>query len=163
MEYTITPMTVEDREPVMDIFNYYIEHSFAAYRESRLPIEAFDMFLEASRGYPTGIIRDDASRVLGFGLLRAHKAIPEFSHTAEVAYFLHPDYRGVGLGRALLMQLEREGREQGITIFLASISSRNPQSLEFHKRNGFRQCGCFRDVGRKNDQTVDIIWMQKML
>lgn len=34
MEYSIRPMAKEDREPLIDIFNYYVENSFAAYLTS---------------------------------------------------------------------------------------------------------------------------------
>lgn len=161
--HRITPMTAADREPVMDVFNYYIEHTFAAFREDRLPPEAFDVLLAAAGGYPSGIIRDDDDRMLGFGALRGHKPIPEFAHTAEVLYFLHPDWLGVGLGKTLLNHLETEARRQGITTILAQISSLNPLSLAFHARNGFQQCGCFKNVGKKHGKCFDTIWMQKTL
>lgn len=163
MKYTITPMTSTDGDAVMDIFNHYIEHSFAAYRQSRLPVQAFDLFLQSSQGYPSGVIRDETGMILGFGMLRAHKDIPEFSHTAEITYFLHPEYRGRGLGKELLKKLEKEGSEQGITTILAHISSKNPRSIAFHRQNGFRQCGCFQGVGKKYGQDFDVIWMQKIL
>ena len=163
MKYTITPMASADRDAVMDIYNHYIEHSFAAYRQNPLPRQAFDLILESSRGYPSGILRNEAGIILGFGLLRAHKAIPEFAHTAEIMYFLHPDYLRLGLGRALLNKLEEEGREQGITTILAHISSKNPSSIAFHAQNGFLQCGCFKGIGKKNGQDFDVIWMQKVL
>ncbi|SHO48965.1 GNAT family N-acetyltransferase [Desulfopila aestuarii] len=161
--YHITKMTRADREQVMAIFNYYIEHSFAAYLEEPLPLEAYDRMLEAAAGYPTGLLRDATNTVLGFGMLRPHKPIPTFRHTAEVMYFLHSEYRERGLGKMMLQYLESEGHKQGITTLLAHISSRNPQSLQFHARNGFRQCGRFEAVGRKNNESFDTVWMQKML
>lgn len=163
MKYSITPMKLEDREAVMDIFNFYIKHSFAAYREDQLPNESYDMFLEATQGYPTGVIRGEDSKIFGFGLLSAHKNIKEFSHTADITYFLHPDYRGAGLGKVLLEKLETEAQKIGISILLASISSKNPQSQKFHKRNGFNECGRFVGVGKKNGEKFDVIWMQKLL
>jgi phosphinothricin acetyltransferase len=56
MEYSISPITNEDRESIIDIFNYYVENSFAAYPENKLPYQAFDMLLQMSEGYPTGSI-----------------------------------------------------------------------------------------------------------
>ena len=34
MKYDMVPISPEDRETVIDIFNHYIENSFAAYPES---------------------------------------------------------------------------------------------------------------------------------
>jgi L-amino acid N-acyltransferase YncA len=141
MEYSINPISDEDRESIMDIFNYYVDNSFAAYPVKKLPYQAFDMFLQMSDGFPTGSVRDQNGRIVGFGMLRSHNPMPTFSRTAEVTYFIHPDYTGNGLGKRLLDFLEKGAVEKGITNILASISSLNPGSIEFHRKNGFIECG----------------------
>ena len=163
MEYSITPIANEDREPIIDIFNHYVENTFAAYPENKLPYQAFARFMEVSHGYPTGSLKDRYGNVVGFGLLRPHNPIPTFVRTAEAAYFIHPDHTGKGLGKMLLDALEKGAVEKGITTILAHISSLNPNSIQFHRKNGFVECGRFRKVGRKKDQDFDTLWMQKML
>jgi len=163
MEYSISPISSEDREAIIDIFNYYVEMSFAAYPEDKLPYQAFDMFLQMSNGYPTGSIRDHNGRVVGFGMLRFHNPMAAFSQTAEVTYFIHPDHTGKGLGKMLLGSLEKGAVEKGITNILANISSLNQKSIEFHQKNGFVVCGRFRKVGKKKGLVFDTVWMQKML
>jgi L-amino acid N-acyltransferase YncA len=163
LEYSISPISNEDREAIMDIFNHYVENSFAAYPENRLPYQAFDMLLQMANGFPTGTIKDQSGKILGFGMLRTHNPMPTFSRTAEVTYFIHPDYTGKGLGKKLLGFLEKGAVEKGIANILASISSLNPRSIDFHKKNGFVECGRFKNVGRKKGQLFDTVWMQKML
>jgi len=163
MDYSIKPISSEDREAVIDIFNHYVENSFAAYPEVKIPYQGFDMFMQVSKGYPTGTIADKDNLIVGFGLLRVHNPMPAFSHTAEATYFIHPDHTGKGLGKVLLNYLEREGKGRGIRNILANISSLNPRSIEFHKKNGFVECGCFRNAGRKNGRLFDIVWMQKTI
>ncbi len=163
MEYSISPISNEDRESIMDIFNHYVEKSFAAYPEDSLPYQAFDVFLEMSHGFPTGSIKDQNGRIIGFGMLRTHNPMPAFSHTAEVTYFIHPGHIGKGLGTMLLASLEKGAREKGITNILANISSLNPSSIRFHQKNGFTECGRFRKVGKKWGQEFDTIWMQKAI
>jgi phosphinothricin acetyltransferase len=89
--------------------------------------------------------------------------MPTFSRTAEVTYFIHPDHTGKGLGKLLLGFLEKGAVEKGITNILANISSLNPRSIEFHQKNGFIKCGRLRNVGKKNGQEFDTVWMQKRL
>lgn len=161
MNYAIRPLMPGDREPVMDIFNHYVEHSFAAYPETRLPYAAFDMFMNMAQGYPTGSVIDKVGTVVGFGMLRTFNPMPVFTRTAETTYFLHPDHTGKGLGKRLLGHLEQGGRESGIMTLLANISSLNPGSMAFHAKNGFVECGRFRNVGMKNGRVFDVIWMQK--
>ena len=163
MEYSISPMSNEDREAIMDIFNYYVENSFAAYPENKLPYQAFDMLLKMADGFPTGTIKDQSRKIHGFGMLRPHNPMPTFSRTAEVTYFIHPDDTRKGLGNMLLRYLENGAVEKGITNILADISSLNLKSIDFHKKNGFVECGRFKNVAMKKGQLFDTVWMQKVL
>jgi len=163
MEYSLSPISNEDRESIIDIFNYYVENSFAAYPENKLRYQAFDMFLHMSNGFPAGTIKDRSGKVVGFGMLRTHNPMPAFSQTAEITYFIHPDHTGKGLGKMLLGSLEKGAVEKCITNILANISSLNPDSIKFHQKNGFIECGRFRKVGKKKGQEFDTVWMQKLL
>jgi len=163
MEHTIGPMDAGDGDRVMEIFNHYVEHSFAAFPENPLPPRAFEMFLQMSAGLPALAARDGSGNMIGFGMLRRHSPIPAFAHTADVSYFIAPEHTGKGLGRELLEGLEAEGREKGIAVILAEISSLNEGSIRFHARNGFVECGRFPGVGRKHGRIFDVVWMQKSL
>lgn len=163
MEYSISPILDQDRESVIDIFNYYVDNSFAAYPEDKLPYRAFDMLMRMSDGLPTGSIKDKNGKVVGFGMLRRHSPMRAFSHTAEVTYFIDPEHTGKGLGKVLLDYLERGAIEKGIKNILANMSSLNPNSIRFHQKNGFIECGRFRKVGKKKGQEFDTLWMQKTL
>ena len=37
MDYFMAPISEKDRKSIIDLFNYYVENSFAAYPETRLP------------------------------------------------------------------------------------------------------------------------------
>ena len=63
----------------------------------------------------------------------------------------------------LLGYFEKGGVEKAITNILANISSLNTDSISFHRKNGFTECGRFRKVGRKKGREFDTVWMQKML
>lgn len=163
MTYSIEPIVPDDREPIIDIFNYYIENTFAAFPEEKMPYHAFDIFLQMSDGLPAVKITDENSKLVGFGMLRQFNPMPVFSHTAEITYFIDSNQTGKGIGKDLLEFLEKNGRQKGITTLLANISSLNTGSIRFHKRNGFIECGRFVNVGRKKGQMFDTVWMQKML
>jgi L-amino acid N-acyltransferase YncA len=163
LEITLSPLSENDREPVIDLFNYYIEHSFAAYPEQKVPYEFFSLFLDACRNYPTAVARNPDGGLAGFGLLRAHNPMPAFRHTAEITYFIRPEFTGKGLGTKMLSHLAAAGKKQGIQTILASISSMNEDSIRFHARNGFVECGRFVNVGIKKGVVFDTVWMQKFI
>lgn len=162
-EYSCGPLLETDGKAVFDIFNYYVRNSFAAYPEQEVPYEFFGMFLEICKNYPSVVVKDSKKNVVGFGMLKPHNLMPAFRHTAEITYFIQPDQTGKGLGRKMLSLLETEGKKQGISTILASISNLNEGSIRFHARNGFSECGRFIRVGQKNGVFFDTVWMQKFI
>ena len=63
MLYTISPISSADRKSVIDILNYYVEHGFAAYPETPLPYEFFDLLMKAAEGYPTVAAKSNRVRL----------------------------------------------------------------------------------------------------
>jgi phosphinothricin acetyltransferase len=124
---------------VMEIFNYYVENSLAAFPENKLPVEAYGMFLKMTQGYPAYVLRE----------------------TAEISYFLKPDSAKKGIGTQALRKLEEEAIKKGIRKILACISSENIASIKFHQKNGFTECGCFHHAGKKHGRYFDLVWMEK--
>jgi len=161
--YSIVPMAASHREGIVDIFNYYIEHGFAAYPEEKVPYAFFDAIANLCRGYPSAVLVDADGSVAGFGMLRPHNPMPAFAQTAEITYFIRPELTGQGLGTQLLAYLEAEGKKQGIRVVLANISSLNEGSIRFHQCHGFAECGRFRGVARKRGVVFDTLWMQKSI
>ena len=159
----IAPFTRDSEKEIIDIFNYYVENSFAAYPEQKLPYEFFDHFLKMCEGYPALVTKDEQGNILGFGMLRAYSPFPTFSQTAEITYFIKPGYTGRGIGKKILNYLLDKARQKGITSIIASISSLNEGSIEFHKKNGFVECGRLREIGNKKGKAFDVVYMQKML
>ncbi len=51
----------------------------------------------------------------------------------------------------------------GLDSLFANVSSRNHESLEFHLKNGFRECARFLKVGHKFGAEFDAVWLQKQL
>lgn len=162
-QFSLKALDSGDRVDVMRIFNHYVENSFAAFPEKRLDESFFDRLIGAGMGLPAFTLRDSKDKVIGYGMLRPYNPMPAFRKTAEVSYFIDPEYTGQGIGGMLLSKLESEAHALGIGTLLAEISSKNPNSIRFHEKNGFRRCGCMEKAGVKHGETFDLVWMQKFL
>lgn len=161
-KYCYEPMDERFCTEVIDIFNYYIENSFAAYFENKLPYQFFYKLIEMSKGYPAYVfLNEETKKVIGFCLLKPFSPLPVFKETAEVTYFIEENETGKGLGKEMLNLLEDEAREMGFKYLLASISSCNEQSLRFHRKRGFFECGRLHNIGKKKDINFDVVWMEK--
>ncbi|MCC8153778.1 MAG: N-acetyltransferase family protein [Tannerellaceae bacterium] len=147
---------------VMRVLNYYVQNSFAAYADEVLPITFFEKLLEVTEGYPAFVIKSDDT-VVGFCFLKAYNSFPTFKSTAEISYFIDEKYVGKGLGKIVLDKVIDAAREQGVTTILASVSSKNPHSLSFHRKHGFSECGRFREIGRKFGEAFDVVYFSKQI
>jgi L-amino acid N-acyltransferase YncA len=63
----------------------------------------------------------------------------------------------------MLNTLISDARKMKIKTVLASISSLNEESIHFHKKHGFLECGRFGSIGRKHGKSFDVVWMQKFV
>ncbi|HWR14478.1 MAG TPA: GNAT family N-acetyltransferase [Terriglobales bacterium] len=153
-------MSHRDVRSVVRIFNYYVEHSFAAYPESPVAEEPFQELRKAAH---LALVAKHAGDVVGFAIMRPFHHASTFQRTAEVSYFIDPEHTGQHLGSIFLEKLIENARTLHIDWLLASVSSRNEGSLAFHRKHGFEECGHFRDIGRKNGQDFGIVWFQKRI
>ena len=161
MSAMLVRMEERHRQSVIDIYNHFVVSGFAAYRERALPYAAFDRFLAITEGYPAFVAEDEAGTVLGFAWLHQWHNAECFARTAEITYFLHPASTRQGLGSRFLDALLCEAKPLGIDHVLASISSRNEASLQFHRTHGFEECGRFEGVGRKFGEDFGVVWMMR--
>ncbi len=163
MSYTFERLTKKYRKPVIDIFNYYIENSFAAHPEAAMEYGCFDIFMEMAKGYPSLVAKAETGDVVGFAFLHPYHPASTFNRTAEITYFILPEHTGKGLGKIILDRFIEEARKLGVDNLLVNISSHNRKSLTFHRNYGFNECGRFRKVGRKFGKSFDVVWMQKRI
>jgi len=160
MNYNIRKAKPEDEQTVVSIYNYFIENSFAAYSNEKVGTEIFDKYFSESI---TFMILEVENKVVGFAYLQFYLRFSNFNKSALVTYFILPENTKKGFGTKILDKLEEIAKSNNIDNLIANISSGNKQSLNFHKKRGFIECGRFKKMGNKFGQDIDIIWVQKFL
>lgn len=152
-----------DRDQVIAILNHYILSGMAAYPQTPVPPQAWEGLKSLCRDGNLWVAEVPDKGVVGFAMLKWYMGKESFAHTAETGYFLLPDATGSGIGTLLLKALEDTARQLGINILVANISSQNPESLAFHNKLGFTECGRLHNVGKKHDRFFDVVWVTKTL
>jgi phosphinothricin acetyltransferase len=125
-----------------------------------MPPAFYDILRDGSHSFY--VVEKDGD-VIGFALMKPFLPFSTFSGTATVSTFIAPAYRRSGCGTMLLDAMTRDAKSRGISVLLASISSKNPESRNFHKKHGFVECGRLHNVGRKFGERFDVVWMEKEL
>ena len=109
------------------------------------------------------LVAELAGQVVGYACFGAFRSGPGYRYTAEHTIHLAAAAQGSGMGRALLLALEEVATEAGIHVLVAGISSANPAGLRFHAAMGYSVTGHLSEVGFKNSQWLDTVFMQKIL
>ena len=157
-EIIIRSSRESDLDEVLSIVNTFVKDSFAAYTDEDYPLS---IAIEWSEKAKIFLVLETGNKVIGFGFLAPYKPFKSFSHTGVLTYFILPEYTEKGLGTKLFNELVLKGKDLGITNYLAHISSKNEQSLNFHKKHGFQIVGRFKDMSVKLGESVDVVWVQK--
>ena len=100
-------------------------------------------------------------RVAGWAALSPVSARKVYAGVAEVSVYVAADFRGRGVGCALLEALVRESESAGIWTLQASIFPENVASVALHKACGFREVGRRVRVGRLRGRWRDTILLER--
>lgn len=114
--------------------------------------EEIDRFLSGQAREPQAVFlaRDASGKIVGFVELSV-RPYAEGCRTDRIAYmegwYVVPEARGRGIGRALVDAAEAWGREQNCTEFASDAQPDNRVSISAHRALGFEDVGivrCFR-------------------
>lgn len=101
--------------------------------------------------------------ILGYAQSSAYRPKPCYAGTRETSIYLAPEAQGQGLGRQMYDDLLGWLVADGIRTAVAAVALPNPPSLALHRACGFDEVGVMRDVGRKFERWIDVLWLQKSL
>jgi L-amino acid N-acyltransferase len=156
---------VEDDIPeIRAIYNDVIATSTAVYAEKPVALdERLTWFrLRRQQGYPILVATDD-SGLIGFISFGDFRAWPCYLHSVEHSVHVRADRRRRGVGRSLIEALIPRACASGKHILIAGIDADNAGSLGLHRSLGFEQVAHFREVGRKFNRWLDLVFMQRFL
>lgn len=163
---TIRPAGSGDMAAIAEIYRPSVEAGTASF-EFEAP-DAAEMERRragiAAAGYPY-LVAEVEGRVAGFAYVGSFRARPAFMATVENSVYVAAEMQGRGVGRALLMALIEAATRAGFRQMIAVIgdSQRQAASIRLHGRCGFAEVGRMPAVGFKNDEWLDIVFMQRAL
>ncbi len=154
----------QDLPQILAIYNEVIRNSTAVYSEEEFTATRGEAWFEAKigNGFPM-IVARDASGIAGFGTFGEFRAWPCYRQTVEHSVHVRVDCRGLGLGRALVVELLARAAAGAKHVMIAGIDADNAVSIELHRSLGFTQVGHFHEVGFKFGRWLDLVFMECML
>ncbi|STQ91767.1 GNAT family N-acetyltransferase [Iodobacter fluviatilis] len=152
-------------EQILYIFNEAIENSTALYDYTPRPLASMvDWFADKeARQLPVLGFENDAGVLLGFASYGAFRVRPAFKYAIEHSIYIHPDYRGQGLGKKLLLLIIEKAQEQGYHTLIGGIDAENTASIALHQQLGFSHAGTIKQSGFKFGRWLDLAFYQLIL
>lgn len=165
MKITIRDARPADCPAMLDIYNDVVATSTAIYCDDSAGIEFMEGYLRAREqdGFPVFVAQSGAgntARISGYGSYGAFRPRPGYRFTVEHSVHTHKDMRGKGVGSALMSALIDRAKADGYRVMLGAVDAENEGSLVFHDRLGFTRSGVLKEVGRKFDRWLDVVFVQ---
>ncbi|MFW2487821.1 N-acetyltransferase family protein [Clostridium chromiireducens] len=147
MNYTIEEMKKSDWEEVAKIYFEGINTGIATFQNSIPTFEEWD------NGHVVScrLVARSEEKVLGFAALSPTSSRAVYSGVAEVSIYIGENYRGLGIGQSLLLNLIRLSEENNFWTLQSGIIRENAASIELHKKCGFREIGIRENVAKMDN------------
>ncbi|HEY0378137.1 MAG TPA: GNAT family N-acetyltransferase [Pyrinomonadaceae bacterium] len=97
----------------------------------------------------------------GWAALSPVSARRVYAGVVETSVYVSADFRGRGVGRALLGALIICSEQHGIWTLQAGIFPENLASLALHRQLGFREVGRRERLGKMNGRWRDVVLLER--
>jgi phosphinothricin acetyltransferase len=158
MNYKIEEMTNGDWEQVVKIYLEGINTGRATFQTEIPNWENWNK----SHINSCRLVARLGNKVLGWVALSPTSSRCVYAGVAEVSIYIGEEYRGKGIGTALLTNSIKMSEENGLWTLQSGIIKENTESIALHKRCGFREIGVREKVGKmSNGKWHDVILMER--
>ena len=159
----IRPATEADLPAVAGIYAHEVRTGVATFDLEPRPLEVWRERLASTATGDHLLVADADGEVAGYACSSAYRPKAGYRHTRETTIYLRPGAQGQGIGRRLYDDLLGRLVADGVHLALAAVALPNPASLALHRGCGFEEVGVMREVGRKHERWVDVLWLQRLL
>jgi len=160
----IREASAADLPGIFAIYDQEVLHGTATFdTEPKSEAARLEWFRHDGAGRYPLLVAEVDGQIAGWARLYAWSPRPAYDRTAENAVYVHADFRGRGISRALMQELMRLAPGRGVQVLIARIVEGNPASLALHQALGFDTIGVMRRVGEKFGKVLDVWLMDRHL
>jgi L-amino acid N-acyltransferase YncA len=158
MSVAIARMTEAHAHAVLTIYQAGIDEGNATFETTAPTWAEFD-----SKRLPDHrfVAVDETGAVLGWAAVVPVSDRCAYAGVVEHSVYVHPDARGLGVGRALLDALVTSTEAGGIWTIQSGIFPENDASAALHRAAGFREVGRRERIGRHHGRWRDVVLIER--
>ena len=163
MDIKIRLATPEDAEALLGIYSYYVENTPITYELKCPTVEDFRNRIAKTLEHYPYLVAEVSGTPVGYCYASRFRERAAYDHCVEMSIYIDKDAHHEGIGTILYEELEKRLYAQGILNLYASITASAEPSIHFHAKHGYTKVAHFHQCGRKFNQWLDMIWMEKIL
>lgn len=167
---TIRSATPADAARLLVIYTWYVEQTAVSFEGSPPSLAEFTRRMERTMCKYPWLVAVEGEQLIGFAYAGPLNSRSAYDWSCETTVYMDRSARRCGGGRALYEALESALGQMGVTNLYACIAATEREdeyltgdSLRFHARMGFTDCGRFHCCGYKFGRWYDVVWMEKII
>lgn len=162
MQVTIRHADRKDAVAIAEIYNHGIEDGDATFDAFPVSSDRYSSYFESNaRG--SMLVAVAEGRVVGWTSVSPISGRWAYRYTCLGSTFVHRDFRGTRVGKALKAAQIEEAARLGYHSLTGEILSTNAVSLSLHLSFGFRVVGESWEAGYRNGKWIGLIKVEKIL
>ena len=155
---TIRKAERKDIEALLYIYNHEVVKGVSTLDINPRTIEQWTEWFECHniKNHPL-IVCEDEGVITGYASLSSYRAKEAYASTVELSIYVHPEYRGKGVGSVLMGEIIAMAKaDETVHTVVSVITSGNAASERLHNKFGFIFSGIIKEVGVKFGKYLDI-------
>jgi L-amino acid N-acyltransferase YncA len=157
---TIRPAQAADLPAVVEAYNAGIQERIATLETRLRTLDDVASWVTDGRPF---VVAEVDGRVLGWARAGGYSDRCVYDGVGEHAVYVHPEGRGQGLGRRLLIELSAESERHGLYKLTSRIFTDNHPSRAVHLAAGFDEVGIQRRHGKLDGDWKDCVLVEKLI
>ncbi len=155
---TIRDAKLSDLPEIVAIYNSTVESRMVTADTEAVTVESrVDWFNGHSPEKRPLWVAVEAEKIVAWISFKSFYGRPAYDHTAEIAIYLHSEYRGQGIGKELLDYVIRLSPNLKLKTLLGFVFAHNAPSLGLFGKAGFTIWGHLPKVAEIEDHEYDLL------
>ena len=148
---------------INDIQNHYVVGSTATFHTEPLTLDERLAWLDNRTSIHPVTVAEADGGIVGWGALEVFRGRRAYRHTAEFSVYVHHEWHRQGVGRAIMTDLVARARALQYHALVGGCCSESTAVIEMLAAMGFERVAHFREVGRKFERWLDVVFLELVL
>lgn len=157
---TIRSAQSGDLQSVAEIYSAGIAERVATFETAPRTVDDIRSWVEDGQPF---IVAVENGQVVGWARAGAYSDRCVYQGVGEHAVYVHPNARGCGIGKKLLIELCAESDRRGLYKLTSRLFPENEPSRAAHRAAGFEEIGVQRRHAKLDGQWRDVVLVERLL